>query len=576
MADTYTDNRRKNYEVLRSTLEQERASFMSHWRDISDFILPRRAQFSVTDTNRGEKKNQKIIDSTATLAARTLRSGMMGGVTSPARPWFRLSTSDPGLAEYGPVKDWLHVVTQRMATIFLRSNLYNALPVVYGDMGIFGTSALLIEEDFDNVVRCYPFPIGSYMLANNDRLKVDVFFREFRLTVRQVIQRFGKKTESGGMDWSNISAHVKGLYERGTLEAWVDICHVIQPDMEYDPRRLSSKKYESVYYEKGTSGNNQMAAEQEKFLRRAGYDYFPVLAPRWETTGEDVYGTECPGMVALGDVKQLQHGERRGMQAIDKMVNPPMKAPTALKTQKTSLLPGDVTYVDERGDAGGFKPIFEVNFRLAEHEAKQDQKRALIRRAFYEDLFLMLAQTNRREITAEEVRARQEEKVLALGPVLEQLNQDLLDPTIDITFDIMARQGQIPPPPEELQGLDLKIEYISIMHQAQKLAGLAGIDRLVGFVGQVAQVVPEVVDKIDADQLVDEYGDITGAPPRVIRPDDMVAEIRAQRAQAMQAQQQAMALAEGAKAARDLSGASMEGKNALTEMLKMSEAGQIA
>lgn len=576
MAETYTESRRKRYEVLRSSLETERSSYIPHWKDISEMILPRRAQFTVTDTNRGERKNQKIIDSTATLAARTLRSGMMGGVTSPARPWFRLTTPDPDMAENGAVKEWLHLTSQRMITVFLRSNLYNALPVVYGDIGTFGTAAMAVEEDFDSVVRFHCFPIGSYSLANNDKLRVDVFFREFRLTVRQVVQRFGRKNEGGTIDWSNISNHVQDQYNRGNLEAWVDICHAIQPNQDYNPKLLISKKYESVYYEKGSSGNSQMQHEQEKFLRKSGYGYFPVLAPRWELMGEDVYGSECPGMIALGDVKQLQHGEKRGMQAIDKKINPPMKAPTSLRTQKASLLPGDITYIDEMSGREGFTAVHEVRFETAEHEAKQEQVRFRIRRAFFEDLFLMLANTDRRQITAREIDERHEEKLLALGPVLEQLNQDLLDPLIDITFMIMDRQGLVPPPPEELQGVNLKVEYVSIMHQAQKMAGLAGIDRLIGFTGQVAQFDPEVIDKIDRDQLIDEYAEITGVPPRIIRPDEAVAGIRQGRAQAAQAQQQAMAMAESAKAAKDLSGASLDGNSALTEMVKMAQAGQMA
>src|SRR3990167_7102443 len=151
----------KRDERLRAALENERTSFMSHWRDLSDYILPRRSRFTVQDVNRGDRRNLKIIDSTATLAARTLRSGMMAGVTSPSRPRFRLTTPDIALAEFGPVKAWLHFVTTRMEDVFRRSNAYNSLPIVYSDMGTFATAAMFIEEDFTgDVIRTTPFPIG--------------------------------------------------------------------------------------------------------------------------------------------------------------------------------------------------------------------------------------------------------------------------------------------------------------------------------------------------------------------------------------------------------------------------------
>ena len=146
---------RTDLERLRGQLLTERSTFLSHWNDLGRFILPRRPRFFTSDVDRGNRRNHSIIDSTAGLAARTLRSGMMSGITSPARPWFRLTTGDPDLDEKESVKEWLYDVTSDMSDIFLRSNVYNALPTVYGDMSIFGTAAVLIEEDYEHVIRAY-------------------------------------------------------------------------------------------------------------------------------------------------------------------------------------------------------------------------------------------------------------------------------------------------------------------------------------------------------------------------------------------------------------------------------------
>lgn len=590
MADIYTntdtykaETKRQRYDLMRSQLDNERSSFLSHWRDLGDYILPRRPRFTVTDVNRGERRNTKIIDSTATLAARTLRSGMMAGVTSPARPWFRLSTPDPEMSEFGAVKDWLEDVTRRMSTVFLRSNLYNALPVVYGDIGVFATAAMQVEEDFEgSVIRCYPFPIGSYMIANDSRLKVGVFMREFQMTCRQLVEKFGRKDSGGNMDWSNFSTAVKTAYLNGQYETWFQVTHVIHPNPDFNPQMLSSKfkRYTSCYYETGFSsvtGNNGYSPDNDVYLRESGYDYFPTLCPRWEVTGEDVYGTSCPGMDALGDIKQLQLGEKRGMQAIEKMVNPPMKGPPELRTVKTSILPGDMTYVSERDGMKGFSPVHEVNPRIQELEMKQGMVRQRVQRSFYEDLFLMLANTDRSGITAREIEERHEEKLLALGPVLEQINQDLLDPLIDNTFNIMVRQGHIPPPPEEIQGAQLKVEYISVMAQAQKLVGIAGIERFAGFVGNIAASTqnPALLDKVDADQMIDEYADAVGVSPHIVRSDDEVEAIRSERAKAQAAQIKSDRVQQLAKGAKDLSQTDMTGDTALTRLVQQAEAGAL-
>lgn len=573
--------KRKLYEVLRAQLENERSSFVSHWRDLNDYILPRRARFFTQDVNRGDRRNQKIIDSTATLAARTLRSGMMGGVTSPARPWFRLTTPDSEMAEFGPVKEWLHVVGQRMADVFLRSNIYNSLPIVYGDMGVFGTAAMLLEEDFEDVIRTYPFAVGSYMLANDEKLRVRVFYRDFQMTVRQLVMKFGEYDEKTGRPmWEKFSSRVKELWNKGHYEEWIEVCHVIQPNQEYNPKYLASKykKFSSCYFEKGFVGKTSYNTNfEDRFLRESGYDYFPVLAPRWEVNGEDVYGTDCPGMTALGDIKQLQVEQKRKAQGIEKGINPAMVGPTSLKTAKATILPGDITFIDEREGQKGFRAAHEVNLDLQHLLLDIQSVQNIIKKSFFEDLFLMLSTSDRREITAREIEERHEEKLLALGPVLEQLNQDLLDPLIANTFQIMVRQsdfrngtGPIPRPPDELMGSDLKVEYISVMAQAQKLVGISSIERFAGFVGNIAERTqdPSVLDKIDLDQLIDEHGNATGVPPRIIRSDEAVAEIRAQRAKQQQVAQQMAAIEQGAKAAKNLSGADMESDNALTRMVK--------
>lgn len=573
--------KRKKYENLRAQMANERSSFEAHWRDLNDFILPRRARFFLSDTNRGERRNLKIIDSTASLSCRTLRSGMMAGITSPARPWFRLATPDADLDEFPAVKDWLYTVTQRMTTAFIRSNVYNTLPILYGDMGVFASSAMLIDEDFENIIRTQPFPIGSYYIANDKDRKVRVFFREFRMTIRQLVEEFGLLSDNT-IDWTRFSSYIQREWEAGNYETWVDVCHVITKNDEYDPRKLQSqfKLYSSCYYEKGTSATDKKgyfrSADDERFLRESGYDYFPVLAPRWEVTGEDVYGTDCPGMTALGDIKQLQLTERRGAQALEKKINPPMTGPNALRATKVSLLPGDVTYVDTPADRAGFRPVHEVTLSLVELENKQEQVRNRIQRSFYEDLFLMLTMSDRREITAREIDERHEEKLLALGPVLEQLNQDLLDPMIDITFNTMHNQGHIPPPPEELQGTKLRVEYTSVMAQAQKLIGLAGIERFAGFAGEISKVNPQALDKVDTDQMLDVYSELTSIPPGIVRSDEHVAAIRQDRAQQAQAAQTAEIAGQAAKAAKDLSGTDTGGKNALTDLISQAQAGQIA
>lgn len=571
---------RRRMEVLRGQLTAERSTFLSHWNDLGRFILPRRPRFFVTDSDRGNRRNHSIVDSTAGLAARTLRSGMMSGITSPARPWFRLSTADADLDEKDNVKEWLYMVTQRMSNIFLRSNIYNALPTVYGDMAIFGTAAVLIEEDFEQVIRAYPFAIGSYYLITDERGRVNGFMRDFRMTVRQIVEKFGMENGTDQVNWENISSLVKTQWDGGNTEQWMETSQAILPNPDWDKRKLASKykKFRSVYWERGTTtGQENLDTTWNKMLSDRGYDSFRVLAPRWEVTGEDIYGTYCPGMEALGDIMQLQMMARRGMQALEKMINPPMVGPSSLRTQKSTILPGDITYLDVREGTQSFAPAFQIKPDFAQLELKENEIRQRISKAMFEDLFLMLSESDRREITAREIDERHEEKLLALGPVLEQLNQDLLDPLVEITFETMVKQNLIPPAPPELHGMPLRVEYTSIMAQAQKLLGISGLERFSGFVGNVRTSTedPSVVDKVDFDSLIDKYGEMTGIPPGIVRDQDKVDAIRKQRADQQAAQQQAEQASQAADAAQKLSKADMSGDTALTRLAAQGQAGNV-
>lgn len=577
-AFTTSETKRQAYEKLLSTLKADRdASWRPHWQDLSDHLLPRRTRWNnSSDRNRGDKVNKKIIDNTGSLALRTLRSGMMTGITSPARPWFRLATPDPDLNEFGPVKDWLHIVTTRMREVFLRSNFYKMLPSLYRDIGGFGTAAGVLLEDSEDVLRGYNFPIGSWVLATSNRSVVDTLIREYTLTVRQVVMEFGDRQASPATRWLPFSMNVKNAWDQGNYEQPVEVAHVIAPNSWRDSNRMRAKykPIASCYYE---IKSREHAGDGERFLRESGFDENPILGPRWDLgSPDDVYGGECPGMDALGDVRALQLLQRRKAEAIEKMVRPPLKGSLSLRNQKVSILPGDITYESDQTQTRELKPIFEVkpDINGLLEDIREHQER--IRRAFYEDLFLMLAMSDRRQITAREVAERHEEKLLMLGPVLEHLNDELLNPAIDRTFALMLKREMIPQAPDELQGVNLKVEYISIMHQAQKMVAAGAIDGFLARVGQMAQFRPEVLDKVDFDQTVDEYGDIYGVPPRIIVPDDKVAQMRDARAEQAAAQQKTALAEQAAGAAKTLADTNTQGKNALTDMLALSGQGAAA
>ena len=534
-------------------LKSERASWWAHWKEISDYILPRSGRFFVQDRDKGWRRHNNIYDSTGTRALRVLAAGMMAGMTSPARPWFRLGVADPDLMKYTPVKVWLNDVTQIMLQIFSRGNTYRALHSMYEELGAFGTAPSIVMPDYNDVIRHYPVTCGEYAIACDYRGTVNTIYREFQKTVGEVVGEFGI---------NNVSAAVKSMHDRGSLDQWITLVHAVEPRVDRDPRMKDDKNmpFKSVYFE--LNGN------KDKYLRESGFKIFPALAPRWATSGGDIYGNS-PAMEALGDIKQLQHEQLRKAQAIDLKTRPPLQVPNSMKNRDVETLAGGISFVDMASNGGGIKTAYEVNLDLSHLLQDIGDVRERIRGSFYADLFLMLANQTDARMTATEVAERHEEKLLMLGPVLERLHNELLDPMIEMTFSRMIEAGIVPPPPPELQGMDINVEFVSMLAQAQRAVATNGVDRFIGNLGAIAGMKPDVLDKFDSDKWADEYSEMLGINPELIVPSEQVAMIRKQRAdQAAMAQRSEM-LNQSADTANKLAGASTNGQNALTDVMGM-------
>lgn len=555
----------QNFLIRRGALEIERATWLPQYREISSFLMPRTGRFLLTDQNKGDKRHNSIIDSTGTRALRVLSAGLMAGMTSPARPWFRLSTGDTDLMEYGPVKLWLNLVTEKMRSIFQRSNTYRSLHTMYEELGAYGTAASIVLEDFDDVLRHYPATCGEYMIATDHRGEVNTLYREFQMTVAAMVGEFGI---------DKVSSTVRDMFNTGrNLDAWIPVLHVIEPrkDRDLTSKLARDMPWTSNYMELQAANPNSSATGT--FLRESGFKRFPALCPRWHATGGDIYGNS-PGMETLGDVKQLQHGQMRKAQAIDYKVKPPLQIPTAMKNMPLATLPGGTMYVDQTGAHNGIRTAFDVQLDITGQLEDIRDVRHRIDQTFYVDLFLMLAQSDQGQpITAREVAERHEEKLLMLGPVLERLHNELLKPYIDIGFDRMLAAGVVPPPPEELHGMELNVEFVSMLAQAQRAIGVGSVDRLIQTVGTLAVLQqksglpPTAFDKLNTDDIIDEYGDMLGTDPRFINGNDKVAIIRNQRAQQQAAAQKAAMLQQTADAAQKLGNAPTQPGTALGDVI---------
>lgn len=545
------DLKKTEYYKLFKTYQDDFKTRRATLKEIANYLLPGH-NAALIDPNKpddGSKRYDKIIDGKGTEAVQILASFLLESLTSPTKPWFRLSVEDDSLLEFYPVKQWLHETRDIMLNIFSRSNIYSSLCNCYLELSAFGTACMFIEEDFNNVIRFRPFNIGSYYLGLDSSYKPAILCREFSMSASQMVEKFG---------YDNLTTGAKSSIDNNNKEARYDIINMVQPKKYIDPLKLDSSGmlYESVYFQPGET--------DDKFLGIQPFSEKPFVAARWKTVGVDTYG-EGQGHLALGDIKMLQKEQEKKLKALHKMVDPPLNAPIDLKQKGANILPGGINWISNL-QQNGVTPVYQINldFEKISYEIKEVEQR--IKNYFFNDLILAMISTDK-EMTATESNKREVEKISVIGYVVTACQNELLDPTIIRSFNIINSLGYLPPMPQEMQGIPLKIEYISSLAQAQKMMTILSLEQLTSFVGSLSAVVPQALDKYNADEAIDIYAEILGVPPKITRTDDEVEKIRIARLRQIQQQQQMEQLGQLAQGAKVMSDTKVGDNNALEAIL---------
>lgn len=520
---------RKRFERLK----EQRTGWEPLWKDIRDYILPDFGVFDGEDPASGGKRYQRIVDSTATQAADVLAAGLLTGVSSPSRPWLKLTTLDPELDDSPDVKQWLSELQNRMLQVFAKADVYNSLHQSYLELPAFGQACTVVRPHSRKVLNVRNQTVGQYWFSEDPYGIVDTLYRRIDMTAKQMVQQWGIDA---------VSSTVRSVYESDPFRKF-KVIHAIEPRFERDDMKHDNlnKPFRSVYFEEDDS---------HSILSESGYSSFPAMCPRWMTCGDSQYG-RGPGAKALSASKSLQQMQTRMLTLIDYLTDPPVLYPDTYADDLDLFRPGGRIPASVQ-EADIFRSAWQVTTNPQSLLELINARRDEINRLFYVNVFQMVAQTVQPDRTAYEVAALEQEKVLMLGPVLERLHSELLDPLVSTTFDIMVEQDLIPDPPEEIRGKSLSVEYISVLAEKQKNSSADGIIKLTQEIGMLAQLNPNSLDKLDVDAAIDKLADTNGVPPNIIISGQKLALIRQQRAQAQQQQAALEQQAATASAMKDM------------------------
>ena len=489
-------------------LKAQRQNWESHWQEVADYMQPRKADVTKS-RSRGDKRTELIFDSSPLQSVELLAASLHGMLTNPSTPWFSLRFKEEDMENEDEAKEWLESATETMYSAFNRSNFQQEIFELYHDLITFGTAAMFIEEDGEDLLKFSTRHINEIFIAENDKGRIDTVFRKFKLSARSAIQKFG----------ANVSNNIATIHRKDPYEE-VEILHAIYPRSDFDPKKKdkANMPFESVYLEAGTGDE----------LSVSGFKEFPFVVPRYLKASHEIYG-RSPAMTALPDVKMLNEMSKTTIKSAQKQVDPPLLVPDDGFILPVRTVPGGLNFY-RSGTRDRIEPLnIGANTPLGLN--MEEQRRNSIRNAFYVNQLMMQQGP---QMTATEVIQRNEEKMRLLGPVLGRLQSELLKPLIDRTFAILLRKNLFRPAPEFLSGKDIDIEYVSPLAKAQKSTELQSIMRAIEIMGSLSNVAP-VFDHINMDKLVRHLADIVGVPQKILKPQN---QLNAERQQAAQQQDQ--------------------------------------
>lgn len=547
--------------------DEERKAFLARSRDICDYMLPQASSLLCSAPGQADERWRHIFDTTATRALDVSVAGHMTYATPVGVGWLSLVLRDePELADDPDVKSFTKELARRQITLAQQSNTEADFKLLTRDCLAFGGGLSIVDEDDDYTFWHRYVPVGDYAIATNFRGQVDTLTRELRLTLRQAADRFGPE---------NLSSEMRRRYEEGrkNWEIPVHVRHMIAPRpggkrRSDDGKPLPNKQmaWSSVYWERDCKNDDGVLSE-------GGYRVFPVLSPRYDVIAAGKYGYG-PGCVALAHIRSLQHKHHRLAECIDWQTKGLFTAPTTAHGSSQWRPGGRV--LSDRPES--IKNVTDNNARLDHLQADIQFTQLQIERALHADTFTLLSSIDAKNVTAEAIAAKRQEKFDILGPQTARLLNEMPRPWVDIVYDIMEAKGLLPAIPDVLASRRHKIdpEFESVLAKAAKTQRLSTLSTGLAMIGSVAELDKRALHKLKPFEAVDEIARTLDWPPEMVRPNDEAQAIADAEAEA-QSRADATAIgAERAKAISALGSVSTADPNLATAAIDAGAAQEVA
>lgn len=528
-------NRDLAAELLRefAVVEGRRGIWEKHWEEVALKVLPYYSTsfYQRGNTVPGQKRNQDQYDVTANAALWKFAAAMESMLTPANNKWHRLRHPDMQLMKRRDVQLWFDQVNDAM--FHYRYSPHSGYQANqhdgYVSLGAFGTSCLFADEYYDPLrpqmkgLRYRNIHLGELFFAVNFQGQVDTVYRRFKLTLRQIAQKWPDNIPDG------LRQQLKDK-----PETEVTVVHIVKPNPDFDPKAANAQGYRYASY--------YVLRDNVALLHKGGYRCMPYSTARYLSAPGELYG-RSPAMNVLPAISVLNEEKKTIIKQGHRTVDPVLLAHDDGVLDGFSLKPGAMNYGGVNADGRALVHALPVG-NLAIGKELMDDERLAINDAFLVTLFQILIQTP--QMTATEVLERAREKGALLSPTMGRFQAESIGPQIEREFDLLMWQGLLPPPPPALieAGANYMVEYDSPLNRAMRADEAAGTMRTFQWASEIAATTqdPSVMDFFNTDAIIPELMQINGAPFRFMRDPQEVTQLRAQRQQQQAAAQLTQAL----------------------------------
>lgn len=563
------DQIRKRCEATIKPMVTEFDNIKGKLREIAENIYPL-AKRSLTDeveqfAHTAEKHDDdKVLNTTPFEALRKGSAGFLVNLMNPALKWFHLEpfkwtvegADDDGQSS---TSEYLERLENFTFDIMAKSGSYKAFKKGFEHLLAFGFCCIVVKQCKKFVARAECLPIGTYALGVDASGRVNRVNRRFAMTAEELVMEFGGGTK--GLE--ALPPDVVENWKRGNNGKdgnYVVEC-LIEPNVrtfacgtydEIDYGIPKSMEYRSIYWLKGRSGQFATSGGKDDYkgiLAVRGYKFNPIVAPRLDCEHGGIYG-RGKGHDALNACRALQALMFDELEISSNRAEPPLLASNDLREEGLDLSRGAVTYTnmgEQRSDL--VTPILtnpptsdETRQTAIEFEQRIKECFFLSEFATIDSLKNVNAGDKR---TAAEINALKSENLLQLGGIVLMLEDEYLDPVVNIFTSYAIQSGMVKMDGQspKLKSGELVPRYVGNLQLAQRTQEMSSTENSLNFAMSIAgngaklgiPAAAEVLDNFDFDSIVRKRHRLVGASDTNLVNKNSVKAVRVKRQQEQQA-----------------------------------------